>query len=81
MIERFGYNANLRVCHEHLWQHPFLFHRKVLVQPALAQELCKLMFCHITILESSYIIKLFGCIVFLEKLYCSIEQSMHIHNL
>ena len=81
MIERLGYYTYLCVCHKHLWKHLLLFHRKVLVQPTLAQELCKLMFCHIAVLESTHIIKVFGCIVVLKKLYGSIEQSMYIHCL
>ena len=62
-----GHHAYLRVCHKQGWQHPLLFSGQVLVQPALAYELGKLMGCKMAVLQGFHAGKVLGHAVMLEQ--------------
>ena len=63
-----GHHAYLRVCHKQGWQHPLLFSGQVLVQPALAYELGKLMGCKMAVLQGFHAEEVLGHAVMLEQL-------------
>ena len=63
-----GHHAYLRVCHKQRRLYLFLFIRQVLVQPAFAYELGKLMGCKMAVLQGFHVGKVLRHAVMLEQL-------------
>lgn len=63
-----GHHAYLRVCHEQERQHLLLFIGQVLVQPAPADELGKLMGCKMAVLQGFHAEEVLRHAVMLEQL-------------
>ena len=63
-----GHHAYLRVCHEQGWQHLLLFSGQVLVQPAFAYELGKLVGRKMAVLQGFHAEEVLRHAVMLEQL-------------
>ena len=63
-----GHHAYLRVCHKQEWQYLLLFIGQVLVQPAFAYELGKLMGCKMAVLQGFHAEEVLRHAVMLEQL-------------
>ena len=63
-----GHHAYLRVCHEQERQYLFMLIRQVLVQPAPADELGKLMGCKMAVLQGFHAEEVLRHAVMLEQL-------------